>query len=970
MKNNDSTPDSENQKPSYDVYLRSHTDSSVENNDDIDMSRKKNSMLGVEDICHDFTDDKNSKTGDDDLIQNLLDDQPSYSPTDFLDTLNNEIALNDKTDIDGILSGVSSEEENANSVSPADITDSLNDGDDETDIDDIIQKILNDKDNENQPSLTDSTNTLNDDETDINDIIQNILNDANYKKQPSPADEPADEPADDPVDDPVDVIDTLNTVDEVNTNKIEDINDASEASLLKAILGEQYQDSQSIINNAHDIDLHDSSVYLSQAEDNANNQLDQKLVKLENLWDELASIWPAINDQPEKKIKIEELWRSLKKADDANDDIHINDISFNDSTYNDALIDVNHEEFETTLDEINHILGYDLNLDNPDIYPDTYNEKNYNEPAEESGTGSNEEASLLTISSYEPDYSINQTEPEMTDTYSVSQDDDTGLTGSPDVNVENSDISLVESILNETGKSDSDKLIDSILNEIPGSSIENTSVNEAIDSIYDSENILPVTDDLAPILSDHEDSSDNTQDLLSSINSEADLPQDETILEFTTREEALIEAGLETPLSEASLQTLENEDLLYYPAQASEYVTDPIDSTLKNKKTSIKDQPTVTRKPLENEKQNDKTIYSRMPTPDYRSTPGRSTTSVTDSAVKTSSLKTATNLSLAATLATVAFASWIYFSDDKLKTESINTDTIKDKRIISSPLHNQENISAQEPAKHSPDSSINDTDLSSQVSLQSSTDLRQADHVEVAPYEAEQMDSTYQAPSEYPPGSSISDTKTSPQNTYQDTYQDTATIQADLNEADNSLADPVKNPSEYDVVNDVVNDVVDNEITLQQGVYEPEKINNNAESTVADKNISDIGTSTFKPPEEHEPTDLYKTENQTVEPELISPISINEALPEQVKSYEWSLNLSSINRTREPAKDITDFLNNLSIPAEIKQVNIDGKIWFRIRIGGFTSKQNALSYMQTIRERTSIRKYWISKNALSDNKLD
>jgi len=969
MKKNNSTHNSENKNTSHDEYLRSHTESSTENNDDLDMSNKKNSMFSVEDIDHDITENKSYKTGGDDLTQDILDNQPGYSTTDYVDILNNEIAYNNKTDIDGVFSDISSEEENKNSVSPADITDSLNDGDDETDIDDYLQNILNDNDNENQSSLTDSTSILNDadealingidhnDETDINDIIQNILNDTDYNTPSSPDG--------DPVDDPIDDISTLNTADEVTTNKIEDISNVTEADLLKLILGEQYQDSQSLIDNVHDIDLNDSSSYLLQAEDSTNDQLDQKLVKLENLWDELSSIWPAINEQPEKKIKIEELWRSLKKGDDTNDDININDISFFDRSYNDDLIDINHEEFETTLDEINHILGYDLNLDSPDISPDSYNEKKYNESAEEFGIGSNEEESLLTNSSYETDYSINQTESEMPSTYSVNQDDDTGLASSSDDNVENSDISLVESILNETGTSDrdtlseidsdiplfsinehveeidSEKLINSILNELPDSSIENISVNETIDSTQGSENVLPVTDDLASTLSDHEDSSDNLQDLLSSINSEADISPDESIAEFNTHEEALIEAELEAPFSEATLQTLENEteDLLHYPAQGSKYVTDPIDSTLKNQKTSAKDQPTVTRPPLENEKQNDKTTYSRMPTPDYRSTPGKSTTSVPDLTVKTSSRNTTTSLTLAATVATVAFASWIYFSDDELKTESISTDTFDDKRIISSPANNKKNISIKEPAKYSPDSSTKDSEISSQARLQSSTDFSQADHVEVAPIEEEQIDTTYQEPSGYPPDSRISDSKTSPQ----DRYRDTTTTGVDLNETDYAVADPVNDSSEYDVVNDEI----DNEITPQQGLHEPEQINSNAGST-----------------------GLYKANNQTVEPELISPVSNREALAEQAQSYEWSLNLSSINRTRKPAQDISDFLNNLSIPAEVKQVNIDDKIWFRIRIRGFTSKQDALDYMQSIRERTSIRKFWISKRALPDDNFD
>jgi len=994
MKKNNSTHNSENQNTSNDVYLRSLTESSTENNDNIDIPKKESSMLNVEDILHDNTDNKNNKTGADDLIQDILDDQPSYSPTDYMETLNNDIDHNDETDFDGILSDISNEEENTNQASPADITDALND-DDKTDIDDFLQNILNDNDNENQPSPADSTNSLNDgdedfinaidhnDETDINDIVQNILNDAGYKNQPSSVD--------DPIDDPIDDIGTLNTANEVNTNKIENINDETEADLLKTILGDQYQDSQSLINNVHDIDIHDSSVYLSQAEDSTNNQLDQKLVKLENLWDELSSIWPAINEQPEKKIKIEDLWQSLKKGDDDN----TKDISFIDNAFNDTLINITHDKFETTLDEINHILGYDINLEIPDtdnIYVD-------GESTEESGIDLSEEDTLLTTSLYEADSSLDQLESEITNLYSIDQDDRTDLADSSEDDIENSDTSIVERILNDEDESaidalienasdtpifsnplpleedyleedylkennseenDSDELIDSILNKTADSSIENISIIETIKSTEDTETESSVTDDLAPLLSGHEDSSDNLESLLSSLKSETDISTDETISEVINHEDTLVE-------SKVSLQALENkaDAFLYYSEKTPEDIIDSIDNTLENIKTCTKKPSPVTRKPIENknekenEKYSDKTTYSRMPTPDYTSTLERNTTSVSDNTDKTSSRKTTTNLTLAATVATIAFASWVYFTGDELKTEKLHTDTIKSKPIIASIAKNPKNISVREPTKYTPDSNT-------ETSSQPTTELSLSDHAEITRFETEPMDTTYQEPTEYSPEGSLSDTEASSHDASQDTSQATFTTSTDFNQADYAEADPVNDFSEYGAVNGVA----DNEVTQQQGIYEPEQIDSNATSTIEDKNISDNGTLAFKPHDEFESVDLYKINDQPVEPGLNSPTSDNETIFEQPKLYEWSLNLSSINRTIEPAKDITDFLNNLNIPAEVKQVNIDGKIWFRIRIKGFTSKQDALNYMLTIQERTSINKYWISKRILSEQNLE
>jgi len=923
MNKNNSTQHSEYQNTSHEDYLRSDVENSTANDDEIDMSNKKYSMLSNEDLYPSTTDDENNNTENDDLIQDLLDHQPSESDTDYLDTLNNEIAYNDKTEIVNILSEISNEGEDENSLSHADFPDALNDGDDETDINDIIQNILSDADNQSPTS---------------------------------------------PDGDLVDAIDTLNTTDEIKANTIENIDKPTEADLLKDILGEQYQESQSLTNVDHDIDLDNSSVYLSQDEYGTNILLDQKLMKLEKLWDELSSIWPAINEHPEKKIKIEELWRSLKKSNDAT----INDLSLINSSYNDALIDINREEFETTIDEINHILGYDLNLDNPDKYTGASYEEKYDEPTEESAIVSNETGS------------------EIPDTYSVYQDDDTGLADRSDDNIDYSDISLVESILNETDTSgsdplvdfDSDKITDPVDNDIPGTSIENLLVDETLDFMKDNENELSVVNDITSTLLDSEVSSENQEDLLSRINSEADISSNKITSELITREETLIETEPDTLLPDPSLQTLENEfkGLLDHPAQDSENVSDSTDSTLKYQKTSIKDQANVARPPIVKDKQHHKTNYSRKLTPDYRSTPGRSTPLEPDNTVKTSSRNTTTHLALAATITIIALASWIYFSDDELKNESIGTDTFKDKRMASSISNNRDNHSLQVPAKYTSGSHINDAEISSQARSQAKSEAKSqtssqarsqassqarslssanpyaVDHEETTSSMEAAINITYQDSTEYSPDSHISDTKTSAHENIQENNQDTTTTDVALNETDYAVAEPINNLSEYDVTHPVEN----NEVTQQQGINKFAQVDNDTASTAENKNISDNDALTIK----------SLDGSETLEPAQISLTSKNTTNIKQSRLYEWSLNLSSINRTIGPAKDITDYLNSLNIPAEIKQVDIDGKIWFRIRIKGFTSKQDALDYMLTIQERTSIHKYWISKSPLSEQNFE
>ncbi|MDH5473409.1 MAG: SPOR domain-containing protein, partial [Gammaproteobacteria bacterium] len=81
----------------------------------------------------------------------------------------------------------------------------------------------------------------------------------------------------------------------------------------------------------------------------------------------------------------------------------------------------------------------------------------------------------------------------------------------------------------------------------------------------------------------------------------------------------------------------------------------------------------------------------------------------------------------------------------------------------------------------------------------------------------------------------------------------------------------------------------------------------------------------------------------------------------QGKPYYWALNLSSIYNAKEPADEVIKSLRNKNIPAEIKQILIEKKVWYRIRIRGFENKQQAIDYMDIIKENTDIRKYWVSK---------
>ena len=99
----------------------------------------------------------------------------------------------------------------------------------------------------------------------------------------------------------------------------------------------------------------------------------------------------------------------------------------------------------------------------------------------------------------------------------------------------------------------------------------------------------------------------------------------------------------------------------------------------------------------------------------------------------------------------------------------------------------------------------------------------------------------------------------------------------------------------------------------------------------------------------------------SVDPVNAEEKTINSKISTAGKSHYWALNLSSIYKTEDPAMEVIELLHRKNIPAEIKHIIIADSAWYRIRIRGFDSKQQALDYMTVIRKHTRIKKYWISK---------
>jgi len=684
---------------------------------------------------------------------------------------------------------------------------------------------------------------------------------------------------------PTDYINSLSSIDEID--------------LLKSILDDQYQGAPLLTEENNEISEADitenpdfttqslidnkESEYLLPTGETVSYQLDKKITKIEDLWDELSYIWPVINDSPQVKKEIENLWQSLRKNENY-DDISVNNEAFNDNSF-----DINQDNYESTLHELNYIYDNDINILN-----------------------TNNDLTEAT---------------DLTDLYSTDKDNE--VPGISKVNSDYSDLALIESILSEPDTPDIDTVIE--VNEETDEFSDNDSSildsgnltpDKSIEPIKETESISSLIDEILNTPTDNESTIDSSKDQLDKPHLEPSPLDTDLSKEIYPVNDAVLETEPTSTLPETFLHQheIKADNSTHFPENSSgvisasiseseDYVSSPeLNSKINSVKTSI-----TNRSQLNQEKTAKKTAPSKKPQLDYTSTLDKHATPKTD---RTSSRKTASTLIFSASISIIIIASWVYFTNDEPKTE----------RAISPLSLEQKSISTLGPDESPSNGEVNNREVLSKVNK----NLSQEEQVEITHIETQQVSTIYQETEDYMPDNSINDDPASSQSRVDlslTEYPDT-----------NQLNSPYQDSFEYDTTNITAK----NEIPSQAAINEPEQTSHQ----------------------------IYKLEDRPEDLESSRPEMSKIVVSNNTRAYEWALNLSSIFNSKAPAEDIVDLLHNKSIPAEIKQVNINGKIWFRIRIRGFSSKQHALNYMLTIQERTSLKKYWISKISSEDNNYE
>ncbi len=75
----------------------------------------------------------------------------------------------------------------------------------------------------------------------------------------------------------------------------------------------------------------------------------------------------------------------------------------------------------------------------------------------------------------------------------------------------------------------------------------------------------------------------------------------------------------------------------------------------------------------------------------------------------------------------------------------------------------------------------------------------------------------------------------------------------------------------------------------------------------------------------------------------------------------WSVNLISLSSEKVADEELTR-LRNLGIRAEKQRVEQDGRVWYRLRVPGFTSHDGAKAYIATVESKAGVSNAWVGKN--------
>jgi cell division septation protein DedD len=77
-------------------------------------------------------------------------------------------------------------------------------------------------------------------------------------------------------------------------------------------------------------------------------------------------------------------------------------------------------------------------------------------------------------------------------------------------------------------------------------------------------------------------------------------------------------------------------------------------------------------------------------------------------------------------------------------------------------------------------------------------------------------------------------------------------------------------------------------------------------------------------------------------------------------SQGWAINLISLTSEKDADEELAR-LHKLGVRAEKQKALKDGKVWYRLRVPGFTSYEGAKAYVDTVEKKAGVKNAWVAK---------
>ncbi len=116
---------------------------------------------------------------------------------------------------------------------------------------------------------------------------------------------------------------------------------------------------------------------------------------------------------------------------------------------------------------------------------------------------------------------------------------------------------------------------------------------------------------------------------------------------------------------------------------------------------------------------------------------------------------------------------------------------------------------------------------------------------------------------------------------------------------------------------------------------------------------------------------LETLEKQPAKPAATTPVPAARQLVEMIPAAStettqpttngWSVNLISLSSEKDADEELAR-LRNLGVRAEKHRVEQDGRVWFRLRVSGFASRDGAMAYIETVKDKAGVDNTWVGRD--------